>query len=404
MRYRLETFIQNTKGTLGTSEPLGTGIGLAGLNSGFTSTPGDFTDVDAMIIEDASKKITGADDSKIDKYLTDNMYYNAEHHQGKSNIIEWEKPARIVARSEQMERMGDTVPMFIRDLVTYATFAKEPSFLNLSQLLKEIFDMSQIMATKAYSHQLDSLSQDQILKETSDFLLNLFDEYIQTHLNLRDVVNVDDLIRKVANHNLDTEKNDQFLLSGLSLFLFMMLSKLYSENMNYYQVMEKLMALLLDRIPTLYLELLVFLVIIEKEDALDMSKKLQGIFQGMYFDKVCDLLNRCCNHVENFREIMSSTLKFAYVNLPSDVMLEIVKVLMLAVVKSKGDYFKQVIIFTMRVFNPKIAFDMELSQTFKNLSNAYRSNLRVLIHEATKPTAGTMQGSFWAVHKIITQE
>lgn len=263
--------------------------------------------------------------------------------------------------------------------------------------------MSQIMATKAYSHQLDSLSQDQILKETSDFLLNLFDEFIQTHLNLRDCQEVDDLIRKVANHNLDNEK-DQYMIAGLSLFLFMMLSKLYSENMNYYQVMEKLMALLIDRVPTLYLELLVFLIVIEKEDALDMSKRLQGIFQGMYFDKVCDLLNRCCGHVENFREIMNSTLKYAYVNLPSDVMLEIVKVLMLAVVKSKGDYFKQVVIFTMKVFNPKIAFDMELNQIFKNLSVAYRSNLRVLIHEATKPSAGTMQVSFWAVHKIITQE
>lgn len=134
LRYRLETFIQNTRGTLGPSESnVGSGVGMAG---GLTSTPGDFTDVDAMSIEEPSKKISGGDDNKIDKYLTDNLYYNAEHHQGKSNIIEWEKPSRVIARGEQLERMGDSIPMFIRDLITYGAFAKEPSFLNLSQLLK----------------------------------------------------------------------------------------------------------------------------------------------------------------------------------------------------------------------------------------------------------------------------
>lgn len=106
----------------------------------------------------------------------------------------------------------------------------------------------------------------------------------------------------------------------------------------------------------------------------------------------------------NFKETLHGTLKYSYVNLPTEVMLSVIQIIMLAVVKIKGDCFKQIVVFVMKVFNPKIGFEIESSHTFKGLSSSYRSNLRILLSEATKSTAGTMQTNFWAVHKIITQE
>ena len=56
--------------------------------------PAEMMDVEEMNGEGTAKK--GLEDAfKIDKYLTENLYYNSEHHQGKSNILDWESPARI---------------------------------------------------------------------------------------------------------------------------------------------------------------------------------------------------------------------------------------------------------------------------------------------------------------------
>ena len=260
------------------------------------------------------------------------------------------------------------------------------------------------MATKAYSPvMVDQLSQDQIIKETADFVMNLFDDFINTELVLRDCVDINDLIKKIAYRNFDIDK-DQLNILGLSLFLFIKLSKLYSENLNYYQMMEKLVSSLLERIPVLYFEFLVFLNVIQKEDHVGFAKMLQNVFQGMYFDKMCDLMIRCCNQVESFKDILQNTLKYTYINLNTELMLETMKIILLSVVRSKSDSFRNVILFIMKIFNPKVGFNLELIQPFKNLSSPYRSNLKSLINECIKPSAGPLQYSFWAVHKIITQE
>ena len=179
-------------------------------------------------------------------------------------------------------------------------------------------------------------------------------------------------------------ESEQYMIAGLCLFLFMTLSKLYSENINHYQFMERLVAMLIERIPTLYFEMIVFLLILEKEDKTETGKRLQGIFAGMQFEKVCDLLNRSCQHVYNFKDTLHGTLKYAYINLPTEVMLNVIQIIMLAVVKIKGDSFKQIVIFLMKIFNPKIGFEIESGHTFRGLSASYRSCLRMLLTEATK--------------------
>lgn len=83
---------------------------------------------------DSAKK--GNDqESKIDKYLTENLYYNSEHHQGKSNIIDKEEASRIQQRGTVLQKMGDSVPIFIRELSSYQLFWKEASFSNLAQVI-----------------------------------------------------------------------------------------------------------------------------------------------------------------------------------------------------------------------------------------------------------------------------
>lgn len=410
LKYRLEGFINAHQGNASGQE-----------KSLFQFQFGDFVEGETMNIEGSNKKLgaqerlsnptasgdgLGPGESKIDKYLTDNLYYNSEHHHGKINILEKETALRTQARLVVLEKMGETIPLFIRELPAFQSFGKEPSYANLSQLLREIFDLAQSMATKAYSPILvDQLSQDQIIKETVDFVLGLYDDFLSEELNLRDAVEYDDIVKKVSTRNFDIDK-DQFLVAGLSIFLFMTLSKLYSENLNYYQMMEKLVSSLFEKVPTLYLEFLIFLSIIDKDDtSMGHTKRLQTIFQGMYFDKMCELINRVCAHIEGFKEILSGTLKYAYVNLSSELILPIVQVLLLSVVKQKGgEYFKMALLFLMKVFNPKLGFELEIGKTFKNLSPVYRQHLKFLILECTKPNAGAIQGSFWSVHKIMTQE
>lgn len=385
-------------------------VRMPAMTEGFTSAPGDFSEgVEEVGMEGIARKVPESD-SKIDKYLTDNLYYNSEHHQGKTNIIDREKQVKVVARNHLVEKLGENIPLFIRELPAYQSFNKDASYSNLSQLLREIFDLSQAMANKAYSPiMVDQLSQEQILRETSEFVLMLFGNMESGDLNLRGCETFDEAFGKVIARNIDIDaeenrENPQLMICGLGLFLFMTLSKLYSENLNYYSMMERLVSILLEKINVLYLEFLFFLLAVENETQTPNIRMMQGIFQGMYFEKMSEIINRCCNYLEKFPSLLSSTLKYAYVNMPSNQMLEIIRVVMLSVVSSKADYFKSVLLFIMKVFNPKIAFDLELSQTFKGLSAAYRVQLKVLLSEATKSTAGPMQSSFWPLHKIICQK
>lgn len=385
-------------------------VRMPAMTEGFTSAPGDFSEgVEEVGMEGSARKVPESD-SKIDKYLTDNLYYNSEHHQGKTNIIDREKQVKVVARNHLVEKLGENIPLFIRELPAYQSFNKDASYSNLSQLLREIFDLSQAMANKAYSPiMVDQLSQEQILRETSEFVLMLFGNMESGDLNLRGCETFDEAFGKVIARNIDIDaeenrENPQLMICGLGLFLFMTLSKLYSENLNYYSMMERLVSILLEKINVLYLEFLFFLLAVENETQTPNIRMMQGIFQGMYFEKMSEIINRCCNYLEKFPSLLSSTLKYAYVNMPSNQMLEIIRVVMLSVVSSKADYFKSVLLFIMKVFNPKIAFDLELSQTFKGLSAAYRVQLKVLLSEATKSTAGPMQSSFWPLHKIICQK
>lgn len=375
-----------------------------------TSTLGDFVDMTEEIGGEGIMKKDNENDSKIDKYLTENLYYNSEHHQGKTNIIERERQIKIISRTQELERLGETIPLFIRELPAFQHFGKEASFGNLNQLLKEIFDLAQTLATKAYSPiMIDQLSQDQILKETSEFIVMLFAENACGDLNLKNTSNFDETFSKILTRNVDIESDDPkenrtLLISGISLFIFISLSKFYSENLNYYALMERLTSILLEKYSLMYLEFMFFLLAVESDSHNQHVKLLQQVFQGMYFEKMCDIVNRCCSYIDSYPAILSSTLKYLFISMSSDHMLAIVRVILLSVVKSKQEHFKAVLLFLMRVFNPKIAFDLELGKTFKNLSTAYRLNLKALMQEAIKSSAGPLQSSFWQLHKIMCQE
>ena len=432
LKYKIESFIQGqAELEQGPDKPQPQS--KAEITAGLTSTPTDFTDLEIESLEGSAKKNPADGESKIDKYLADNLYYNSEHHQGKSSIVERENSTRVAARQQILERMGDSIPIFIRELPGFQSFGKEPSFGNLSYLLKEIFDLACSMSNKAYSPvMLDQLSQDQVLKETSEFVIGLFGESLNSELlsavdpNISSgssssgalkgtrIEKVSDILKRVFDMNLDVinasgsaGEDEEVQINSLRIYLFLYLYKLYSENLNHYNMIEKLIALLIDKIPLLFFEFVLFLHAMNNSASEENNRQanlLQQVFQGMYFDKMSELFNRCCASTDNFKDILTATLKFMYINLPSEVMLTIVQTMLLVLTKSKGDHFRTIILFIVRTFNPKIGFELELGQTFKNISQTYKVHLNALIQEILKPGAGSLQFNFWPVHKIITQE
>lgn len=250
---------------------------------------------------------------------------------------------------------------------------------------------------------LDQLSQEQILKETCQFIITLFEEQLSQEINFREASTFEEVISKVTQRNFDKDKEEQFTIAGLSLFLFIKLSKLYSENMNYYQLMERLLAMLLQKVPLMYIEFLIFLEIIRDEDRVGDLKILQGIFQGMYFDKMCDLLNRCCSHIDIYPDLLQNTMKYCYISLTSSLLVKMLRLMLQVVVKHKPEAFRQILCFIVRIFNSRIGLELEINETFKYLAGAYRQQFKILLLEVARASVG-LQNGFWAVHKIITQE
>lgn len=383
--------------------------GSASLNIMGMGNP-DSSEIEMLHLDaSAKKRIFDSSDSKIDKYLADNMYYNSEHHQGKNNLLEKEPPNRIAARLRTLEKLGDLVPMFMRDLSGYGVFNKEPSFANLGMLLKEVFDLAGNMAAKAYSPMMiDQLSLDQIVKDTSEFIIALFHSSVNSELKVKDIHSLDDMLTAIFYRNFEATQTEpqELLITGLGVFLLFMLSKLYSENMNQYAMMEKLVASLMERISLLYLEFIVFLMVMNTEDAAGTAKLFQSAFQGMYFDKMCELVNRCAGTIENFHEIITATLKFTFIAFPTSALLAVVSTFLGTVVKTKQDQFRLGINFILKIFSPKIAFELELNGILKPMSMAYRSNLKYFISDCLKPglLLPSMQANFWKLHHIITQD
>lgn len=68
-----------------------------------------------------------------------------------SSIIEREKSYRVNSRAITLEKMGDSVPLFIQEMSSYQKFKKEATFVNLSSLLNEIFTKGASIANQAYS-------------------------------------------------------------------------------------------------------------------------------------------------------------------------------------------------------------------------------------------------------------
>ena len=208
-----------------------------------------------------SKAHSRGSDSKDDK-MTLEKGYNIDYYPS-NNIFEKEKPYRINSRGITLEKMGDSVPLFIRELPSFAKFSKNASFANLSILLNEIFLKGATLATQTYSPtMIDQLSQDQIITYTSDFIIALFKDFLSQKFQVQESKSFEQIFSKILSRNFDYEK-EQPMLMGLSFFLFVKLSKIFTENVNYYYIMEKLMGQIFEKVGIIHFEFVIFLCLMK---------------------------------------------------------------------------------------------------------------------------------------------
>lgn len=76
----------------------------------------------------------------------------------------------------------------------------------------------------------------------------------------------DQISSKILSRNFDYEK-EQPVLMGLSFFLFIKLSKVYSESMSYYYIMEKLMGQIFEREGIIHFEFVLILCLVRWRDS-----------------------------------------------------------------------------------------------------------------------------------------
>jgi hypothetical protein len=176
-----------------------------------------------------------------------------------------EKPYRIQSRTLHLEKISDKIPLFIKESVSYGKFVKNSSFENLSQLLDEVFHKGATLATQSYSPTvIDQLSQDSIIEKTSNFLIELFKDQFtvfQTGSNKNsysDVKNLAQLSTKMLQQNFDYGNSESYL-KGVSFFLFGKINQVFSQNVNNYYIMERIIGQIFEKSRILHLEFLLIL-------------------------------------------------------------------------------------------------------------------------------------------------
>jgi len=99
---------------------------------------------------------------------------------------------------------------------------------------------------------------------------------------------------------------------------------------------------------------------------------------------------------------MSNTLKFMFVNLSQDMMLEFVDLYSELLSKADSENIKFIHMFLLRIFNKSIAFKLELRNTLK-LTAAYKANLKQLMSACLSMNL-VMMNNFWSLHGIVIQK
>jgi len=237
--------------------------------------------------------------SKEDK-MTIEQGYHPDMFQGDFRIFEKEKPFRINQRGIELEKLGDSVPIFIRELNSFNTFSSEASIKNFSMLLNDIFQKGVTLANQTYSPtMIDQLSQDQIIQDSAKFVLLLSEDFLKQPILFADCKSFDQIFSKILARNFDYE-NEYPLLMGLSYFLFVKLSKLFSENLNLYYIMEKMMAIIFDQAPIVHFEFVIFLSLMKFYEEGTLTNKHKGIvniLSDLKLERMSEIFYRCCSHI-----------------------------------------------------------------------------------------------------------
>lgn len=101
-------------------------------------------------------------------------------------------------------------------------------------------------------------------------------------------------------------------------------------------------------------------------------------------------------------ELITNTLKFVYMNMNYDLMLEFVQIYSELMNRADSNNSKCIVKFMLKVYNAKIAFKLEIKNQLK-LGLAYKANLKSIMKDCCF-SGLQVQSNFWKLHHILTQK
>lgn len=137
--------------------------------------------------------------------------------------------------------------------------------------------------------------------------------------------NVDQVFFKAISRNFDFD-NDQYFLKGVGFFLFTKVARLYSENFNMYALMEKLLGNIFKKNGIFLIEFVLFLYILKKREQGHHSEeiyKMRSVFTSLKYESLSEIFRRSISHVEDLAKIINDALKFFYVQLNSELFIDL---------------------------------------------------------------------------------
>lgn len=209
----------------------------------------------------------------------------------------------------------------------------------------------------------------------------LFEEFLKSPLQLHDCKNFDQVFTKVLSKNFDYEKEFPMLM-GLSFFLFAKLSRVFSEDLNKYYIMEKLMGQIFENSPIVHFEFIALLSMMKFHEKDPKAVRAVGttyILTDLKLERMGEIFFRCCSHIVGIQELVSNTLKFMYMNLGQELLLELVDTYSELLSKADGENVKHIIMFLLRIFNKRLAFRLALSHNLRLLV-PYKANIKPLMN------------------------
>ena len=120
------------------------------------------------------------------------------------------------------------------------------------------------------------------------------------------------------------------------------------------------------------------------DEHMEEKRTFDNVFKGLEVERMSEIFFRVMGHVQQPNILIFSTLKYIWVQLNEDLMMNVFSVYSGLLTRDQGTYVRYIVLFLCRIFSKSLAFKMEISQSKLTIGVQYKANFKSIIEDVVQ--------------------